>query len=350
VRIFNPSVVIIDNDSLDFPIAKRFKKLYSDNPSTRYQEIDHEDICFDQFQPFPKTLVEMKSTLVVTRRYGFAVEKVGEGTYDLASDYIFNVVTGCPNFCSYCMQLYTLQEVPYIAIYPDLESAMKMIQGICQTDERRPLIFELGNMADMVELEPATGILSDVIRQWADTFDPEVQLQVVTKSDNVRNLLELSPKGTVRVGITLNLPEFIDSYEKKTAPLEQRLSAIRELLAHGYRIHLIFSPIFYREGVFLKYRELFKHVKKFLSDCRGFDESDVTIETLTFFHKKGGHHEILRHYPGVAEELMQYVECPEKQTYHERYYYPDKIFKELNSLLTECVETYFPKAQAKSIK
>ena len=325
--------IIIQKNCLEYPLAKRLKDKYSHLITVTEKE---ELIA-------PGTIAKMKSTVLVTEKNGFSVKKMGDGTGNPACDYDIEFICGCPHHCVYCQQIYFLEDTPYIEIYPDLEKVLCEIKNVVKNEKKSPVIFEAGNLTDLLSIEHLTGFLKELIPFFANELDGRGRLHFLTKSTDVKEILDLCPKGMTRVGFSLNLPEFSKKYELKSSVLSERTKAIRAVLKAGYKLHLSFSPIIYRENIIQDYEELFRKTKEFLLSCDGYNEEDLNLEGIIFFQKMNGERLMKRYYPGVSESLLKYFEYNTSGG-ETRFSYPENIYNELLNCLKDGFEKYFPKA------
>jgi len=339
-----PREIIIQRDCLDFPVAKRLKKQFLESDDVIYREADVSDQDLCTAPRSDSSISQIKSTWLVSQRKSFSIDTVGSGTNNPACDYDLEFIYGCPHQCTFCQQLYSCEEIPCITIYPDLQRILRAVQDIVHATEQPLVIFEAGNMTDLLALESATCFLQEMIPFWAQELDSRARLHFLTKSDRVQELLHLDHMGMTRVGFSLNLPEFTRRYEPGTATRDRRLQAIRAVLKSGYKLHLSFSPIIYREGILARYERLIAETKTFLLSCDEFDESDLTVEALILFQKKDGQQLMRRYYPRLAEELIQHWEYRRAPS-GDRYCYPQQLYDELRSFLKGCFDTYFPRAR-----
>ena len=336
--------IIIENDCAEFPLSKRLRRAFQDVAATTCREVaaDDESLCL--LHECSGDISRMKSTVIVSKKKGYSIEKVGAGTGNPACDYDIEFIYGCPHKCAFCQQLCSYEETPYIAIYPDLQRILLAVQETVHRAGQFPIIFEAGNMTDLLALEPTTGFLQEMISFWAKELNSKARLHFLTKSNQVQNILGLDHRGAVRIGFSLNLPEFTQRYELETASIDQRFEAIRAVLQSGYRLHLSFSPIIYRDGALERYEKLFAETKAFLLSCDGFDESDLTVEALILFQKQGGPRLMRLHYPLFADELMRHWKRHRVRSEY-RHLYPQHLYDKLRSFLNDCFDRYFPLAR-----
>ena len=287
----------------------------------------------------PLTIEQAKACWQVTTRYGFKVVKRGPGSANPACDYEIECVYGCPQRCAYCQQLYLVERVPRLAIYPHLDKVFARVRQVV-AEEHRPLTFEMGNQTDLPAVSRRTGLLSRVVSFFTQELDGRARLQFLTKSGRMDELLGLEHKGLVRVGFSLNVPEVIRRYEQGTATLTRRLAATQAVLAAGYPVHLSFSPIMYYQGAERDYELLLRRVRDRLRACPGYDPSRVTLEAITLFHKQENIAFMQRYYPGRVNDLVAGLTLQ-----NGRYAYPADTRDRVTGFFTRLLARYFPGAR-----
>jgi len=335
--------IIVEKDCLDHPVSRRLRQVALSRSAMAYHEIEPGGSELATLTRGPSSLGQIKSTLVVTKREGFFIDKSGEGSGNPACDFDLEFVWGCPHRCAFCQQLYFTDRRPFIEIFPDLDTILEEVQRVVDSCGRTPVVIEAGGMTDLLALEPYTGILKDMIGFWTARLAGRAQLQFLTKSAEVNSITDLEPGHTVRVGFSVNLPEFAARYALGTASLEQQKEAIKRVLRNGFHLHLSFSPLFFREGVTREYDALVQELRAFLDDCEGFSEKDVTLEALIFFQKRGAARFMWEHFPVLAEELM--VRCQNSSAADGGFRYPPEIHGKLALSLKRSFARYFPSAR-----
>ena len=324
-----PRKIRIEPDAQNFLICDRLQRQFTEKVTTdRQLTTDDSESAFD-----------VKSRWDISLTHGFEITKMGEGTANPACDYDIEFIHGCPHQCHYCQQLEITARYPFIAIYPDLQKLYTELKSIMKMETKRKVVFETGNLTDMVAMDRLTGILSDMTSFWANELDDRAYLQVLTKSDNIENLLSINHQGKVRIGYSINLPDLIRRYETYTATFPERLNALHALIQYGYPVHISFSPIIYRKGIELRYEELMHRIKSYLQMCPEYDETKLSLEVLVMFQSEKNAAFIRKFYPQTASELLETLEERDG-----RLQYPEEIYDHLIRFLTRCIKTYFPRA------
>jgi spore photoproduct lyase len=183
-----------------------------------------------------------KKTLFLAKHKGEFLKKCPGSDGQVCCNYfVINFASNCPMDCSYCY----LQE--YLADNSSLKVFSNVGDLLDETDRtlsrHRGVFFRIGTgeITDSLALEPYTGMVGELIPYFAE--QPNVLLELKTKSDCVEGLLRFDPKGRIVVGWSMNPQRVIDLDEHGTASLEQRLRAARLCQEAGYRLGFHFDPI-----------------------------------------------------------------------------------------------------------
>jgi len=115
-----------------------------------------------------------------------------------------------------------------------------------------------GEITDSLALDPYIGFAREVVPFFAR--QPNVLLELKTKSACVDGLLGLDPKERVVVSWSMNPQPVIDRDEHGTASLEERLRAARRCQEAGYRLGFHFDPMIEYPGWEDDYRRLVEEI------------------------------------------------------------------------------------------
>jgi spore photoproduct lyase len=138
-----------------------------------------------------------------------------------------------------------LQE--YLADNSDLTVFSNVSDLIDEADhvlrKHRNMFFRVGTgeITDSLALEPLTGMVGALMPYFVE--QPNVLLELKTKSDCVDSLLDFDPKGRIVVAWSMNPQRVIDWDEADTASFNERLNAARRCQAAGYRLGFHFDPM-----------------------------------------------------------------------------------------------------------
>jgi len=119
-----------------------------------------------------------------------------------------------------------------------------------------------GELSDSLALESIFPFSQFLIPFFAER--PNGILELKTKSANINPLLHLNHRGKTVVSWSMNPPKMIESEEKRTVPLRERMDAARKCQDRGYPLGFHFDPIIYFEQWEREYQEtlfqLFKQI------------------------------------------------------------------------------------------
>ncbi len=171
-------------------------------------------------------------------------------------NYYFSHMLNCVYDCRYCF----LQGMYRSANYVVFVNYDEFFDSIKKTSEHHeePSWYFSGYDCDSLALEPMTGFISSCI----DAFEtmPKANLEIRTKSTQVRSLLSRPAIDNCVIAYSLSPSGIVKSEEHKTASLEKRISALKSLQHHGWKIGLRFDPLIKADNFESIYHDLFKNV------------------------------------------------------------------------------------------
>ncbi|MFX1295506.1 MAG: spore photoproduct lyase family protein [Promethearchaeota archaeon] len=160
---------------------------------------------------------------------------------------------GCYYSCMYCYLQMTYRGVfPYIKINVNLDELKKAIVATAKSEwtrNNRRSNFNCGEKLDSLSFDYYFELSKSLIPFFAET--PELEhstLLMLTKSDNVNNLIEIARKKPKLIKNTilswsLNSEEFSQKYEIGSPSSTRRLSAAKKCQDVGYTIRLRIDPL-----------------------------------------------------------------------------------------------------------
>ena len=180
---------------------------------------------------------------------------------------------GCPYRCDWCYLKLTYRAAyPFMKVSTGLDAVKKQLtRRLARTTE--PVMFNSGEMADSLALEHLTGHMQEMIPWFAGTKNGHLFL--LTKSDNVDDILELDHRGRTVVSWSMNAPSVSRRFELG-APSFERLRAAVKVQAAGYPVRVRLDPIVPVEGWREEYAQTIGRIFEALEPER------VTIGTLRF--------------------------------------------------------------------
>jgi len=150
---------------------------------------------------------------------------------------------GCPFNCAWCYLKGTFRFLPtktkpVIKDYGKIELHTRRFLEEVATPE----ILNTGEIADSLMGEGLNEPFSKFI---IPMFEEQNRHKVlfVTKSDNIKHLLEISPHNQVIVSFSLNADEVARRWERGAPSVDRRIEAGRKLSQAGYEVRIRIDPI-----------------------------------------------------------------------------------------------------------
>ncbi len=223
-----------------------------------------------------------------------------------SADWRVDLAEGCPAHCSYCYLAGSLKGPPITRVYANLEQiadALPAYLGRGTVTSRsvaraaEGTTFEASCYTDPLAIEHLTGSLSALIAAFG-RWHADVQLRFTTKFAAVEPLLALDHGGRTRMRASLNPLRFA-RFEGGTAPVAERLRALRRMADAGYPIGLTIAPIIAADGWKEAYTALIADAARVLDGAPG----DLTVELITHRFTAGSKAVLESWYPGSALDL-----------------------------------------------
>jgi spore photoproduct lyase len=163
-----------------------------------------------------------------------------------------DAVENCVFGCSYCaVQTFYTDRI----VFDDrLAEKLRAIP----VEPNRFYHFGTGQASDSLAWGNKHGLL-DALFEFAGSH-PNVLLELKTKSDNVRPLIEREVPGNAVCSWSLNTPVVVENEEHFTASTRRRLGAARAAADHGVRVAFHFHPMVYYDAWRSDYSELARAV------------------------------------------------------------------------------------------
>ncbi len=231
-------LIYLEQQAKEYPLTKKILSKFS---NVNVVEIQHYKNIFDKKIEYntEKCLILAKSDTLkifpVPKNYG----------YQDARAFFFVTQLNCIFNCKYCYLKGTFKNTfPVIFVnYEDIQSELKnKILEIRSTWYMDKLVFYASNYSDLLGME----VLSDFHTSFIPFFDQfdNILMETRTKSWNIHSLLDLSfiPKNT-EIAFSLNPQCIIDQYELGSSSLQQRISAIKQLIEKWWKVWIRFLPL-----------------------------------------------------------------------------------------------------------
>jgi spore photoproduct lyase len=150
---------------------------------------------------------------------------------------------GCPFDCAWCYLKGTFRFQPTKTkpVFKDLKKVELHTRRFLEEVET-PEILNTGEIADSLMGE---GLDTPFSKFIIPMFEEQTRHKVlfVTKSDNVKHLLEIEPHNQVIISFSLNADEVASMWENKAPSVERRIEAGRKLSQAGYEVRIRIDPM-----------------------------------------------------------------------------------------------------------
>ncbi len=237
-----------------------------------------------------------KNRLYFGRQKGDKIRKCPQSPGMLCCNYYtLDVMENCPINCSYCiLQVYL--NFPAIFVRTDLDNLNEQIESLLKN--RQGIIrIGTGELCDSLALDHLVPLAPFLVK----LFSPyeRISFELKTKSNNIQNLMRLTPGPGIVLGWSMNTPLIQKSFEPGSASVESRLSAIKQAVKNGYKIALHFDPIFYYPNWKKEYQKLIESLADHL------ERNSITWISMGGFRFTGPIEEMLIKNMGSRENLTR---------------------------------------------
>jgi spore photoproduct lyase len=150
---------------------------------------------------------------------------------------------GCPFDCAWCYLKGTFRFLPTKTkpVFKDRQKVELHIRRFLE-EVTTPEILNTGEIADSLMGEGLSEPFSKFI---IPIFEEQNKHKVlfVTKSDNVKHLLDINPHNQAIISFSLNADEVAKRWEKGAPSVDRRIEAGRKLSQAGYEVRIRIDPI-----------------------------------------------------------------------------------------------------------
>ena len=171
--------------------------------------------------------------------------------------FVLNFGQQCDLDCSYCyLQSFLNNRV--MTLYTNLDQALLELKAMAPKMGQHKLRVGTGEVVDSLSLDPVTLFSHDLIEFFKDY--PQWTLEFKTKTNYVDQFLQQEHNKNVIISWSINPQAIIESEEKGTASLEERLSAAEKCLKHGYQIAFHIDPMIWTSEWKAQYFDLARQI------------------------------------------------------------------------------------------
>ncbi len=198
----------------------------------------------DDYVSYFHNLKDKKGVIFANKKGEFLRKTPDCYTPDRTYGYSILNAYNCIYDCSYCfLKGYFKSFNP--VIFLNYEDYFAAIEDIVNKDKKRPLYFYSGTFSDSLVVDMFCDFNKELVEFFARKIsDKDVFLEMRTKSNNIKSLLNIKPNSNIIVAFSLSPQSAIDEFERFTPSLEKRFDAIKEIDKKGYKIGIRLDPIF----------------------------------------------------------------------------------------------------------
>ncbi|MBA4316764.1 MAG: hypothetical protein C0412_00030 [Flavobacterium sp.] len=136
--------------------------------------------------------------------------------------------------------------------------------------------LNVSEYTDFLAIDPITNFSTDLIRILE--INPDIQLNIRTKSANVDNLIKYNAHENIKFAINLNTQYAIDNYELGCTSLNDRFEAVSKIQQKiGFLLKIVIEPIIIYDNYEKDYLELIDRIIKDIDLSRIVDFSFGTV-------------------------------------------------------------------------
>lgn len=181
--------------------------------------------------------------------------KIAPPAYGLAGEkhFYFIHAYNCIYECQYCY-LQGYFNTPDIVLFVNHEEIIQEMSELMLAHPSERVWFHAGEFSDSLALSHLTGELP-LYHEFLKKF-PNAQIELRTKSVNIKPLMELTPLPNLFVSFSLAPEKATKLYDLKTPGLQARLKAMKELSERGFKLGLHFDPIINDDQLIEHYQQL----------------------------------------------------------------------------------------------
>lgn len=225
-----------------------------------------------------------------------------------SADWRVDLAEGCPAHCQYCYLAGSLSGPPVTRVYADLDDILAGLADYVGrgTVTSRSAVragegttFEASCYTDPLAVEYLTGSWLRTVEHFGQ-WDAPVQLRWTTKYADVGSFVGVPHRGRTRVRFSVNAEAVSGRLEGGTAPVADRLEALRRLALDGYPVGLTVAPIMPVPDWRGEYGALLDRVR---AAVVGVDGLDLTVELITHRFTPGSKEVLLGWYPRTRLEM-----------------------------------------------
>lgn len=246
---FRPQRIVLAKGSYDTSSRESLvRSICSLYPSA--EVIERLDTPHNRIDLGPGSLLDLhyrgKRTLLFGE-HGSAVRHSNEPGNTCPGYWHFSPYGFCPYDCTYCYLAATpgVRFSPTVKIFLNLGTMLSKVNQIASSIGR-PTPFYLGKLQDGLALDPLTGYSRALVPFFAR--HPFARMTLLTKSVDVRSLLDLDHKEHTVLSWSLNPPAISREFEANAPSPNARIRAMKACSEAGYPVRAVVMPVIPVQG------------------------------------------------------------------------------------------------------
>lgn len=258
---FNPDTIIITKGSFQTTqqrnLVEAICRVYPKAQIVERLDVPHNRIEFDRSDCLRLHYIGKKT--LVFGIHKSALRCSDEDGNSCPDYWHFSPYGFCPYDCQYCYLAGTsgVKYWPTVKIFLNLTEILDRIDRVA-SHMSKPAAFYLGKLQDGLALDPLTGYSRTIIPFFAR--QKHARLTLLTKSANVKNLLDLNHQQHTILSWSLNPPELSFAFERNVPSPGQRIVAMQNCAEDGYPLRAVIMPIIPVEGWQNSYTSFLKNL------------------------------------------------------------------------------------------
>lgn len=228
---------------------------------------------------------------------------------------------GCMYDCGYCYLRGTFRWQEWNGreqtVFSNIDQLFLEVDEFLKLE--KPTVLHTGEVSDSLAVPGSEKIMAKLVQKFGQ--QDKHTLLLLTKSDNIEELLGLQHNRMTVIGFSINPPAVARRFEKGAATTEKRLRAARRCIKAGYKVMVRVDPMIPVKGWKRQYKALFNQLNL-------IEPYGVVVGTLRAFSGLK---------PKVSKELKVMLTVREKDR---RWHLGSELRNEMYSLAFSTLTTH----------
>lgn len=280
---------------------------------------------------------ETKKSIILAKLQSSSITKAPSGYGHTSEAYFFKTSLNCIYDCDYCFLkgAFKNENMVFFVNYEDIFNQIKHTIYEQTKHTQKTLWFYSSDYSDILWMDNISDFCVNFIEFFEQFDEKKVQMEIRTKSANIRSLLALDfvPQNT-EIAFSLNPQVLIDRYETGTASLEHRIKSINILIEKWFQVWLRFLPLLPVANYYEIYEDFIEYIQKNIDLCK-----ISSIFASGLLYTKKDYNVIMKKFPDL--DILHMLELEQDDFYRESkkvrndFY---SLFKNMDSRCILCLE------------